>query len=396
MIDYDKPILNKEGKPLRILECAAHHCIRCIKKMRALKKLGYEMHGMGNRVSYGTDEYETYSVWQNEEQLAEEIRSYINAGVNAISFDNEPDWPVPVIRKVINEMGKQDEVKLVTDLHDLDSIRKGFVPKEEMELFNASDAVIYVSQPIQEITNKLHRYDRPNIVLYSYCNDDIIDYDPNLIPQRKALVYEGGANPKGDEMQNQMYSYRNIYWIIKQLVEQGNETHCFLGNLSAYDTFQQSGAVLYPPTIYDEMMHNLTKFKYGIVIFNNEDGKKDQVNYTLTNKEFEMNQAGLPILACYCPETIKHVEKWKIGFTFNNINEITPDAEFHKHYLEVMDNITTVRKQLVMENFIFKLENLYARLLGVEGKMPPKSIVDLAKFEYDKDNTDEVLSWAKK
>jgi len=28
MIDYTKPILNKEGEPLRILHAAAHHCIK--------------------------------------------------------------------------------------------------------------------------------------------------------------------------------------------------------------------------------------------------------------------------------------------------------------------------------------------------------------------------------
>ena len=103
----------------------------------------------------------------------------------------------------------------MVDLHDLDSIRKGFIPKEERMMFNYSDAVIYVSQPIQEITNKLHQYDKPNIVLYSYCNKGIVDYDPSLIGQRKGLVYEGGANPPQDQAQNQMYAYRNIYNIIK-------------------------------------------------------------------------------------------------------------------------------------------------------------------------------------
>jgi len=392
MIDYDKPILDENGKPLKVLECAAHHCVRCIKKMRALKKIGYEMHGMGNRVSYGTDEYETYQVWQSEQQLANEIKTYIDLGVRIISYDNEPDAPVQTIRKVINEMGKQNEVKLVVDLHDLDSIRKGFIPKEEREMFNASDAVIYVSQSIQGITNELHSYDKPNIVLYSYCNDDVINYDPTAISQRKALVYEGGANPPQDEMQNQMYAYRNIFWIIKRLVELGNETHCFLGNLSAYDTFQQSGAVLYPPTQYDEMMHGLTKFKYGLCIFNNEDGKKDQVNYTLTNKAQEYLQAGLPTLTCWCPETEKWIKKHNIGFVFNHVNEITPNAEFHNHYLEIMDNIQTVRKQLVMENLIWKLENLYATLLGIEKKGIPEDILRLSEFEYDKEDFKWLLN----
>jgi hypothetical protein len=362
-------------------------CIRVLKRLRALKKQGYPyIIGLANRVSYGTEDFDHYSVFQNTQQLEESVKLAIDSGVSIIDYSNEPDWPVAVIRKVINEMGKQNEVKLVVDLHDLDSVRKNYLPKEEREMFNASDAVIYVSQPIQEITNELHSYDRPNIVLYSYCNDDVVNYDPALILQRHGLVYEGGSNPPQDEMQNQMYAYRNLYWIMKRLVELGNETHCFLGNLSAYDTFQQSGAVLYPPTQYDEMMHGLTKFKYGIVIFNNEDGKKDQVNYTLTNKAQEYLQAGLPSLACWCKETEKWVAKHKIGFTFNHVNEITPNAEFHNHYLEVMDNIHEKRKELVMERFIWKLENLYATLLDVEKKGIPENILKLSEFEYDQED----------
>ena len=58
MIDYNKPILNKEGKPLKLLEAASHFCIRCIKKSRALAKIGYEIHGLGEKIAYGKSKIE--------------------------------------------------------------------------------------------------------------------------------------------------------------------------------------------------------------------------------------------------------------------------------------------------------------------------------------------------
>ena len=81
MIDYDKPIL-KDGKPLKIGMLAQHHCIRCIKESRALQKVGYTVYGNGNKVSYGTDGYENYHVWQNERQFKNSVKQLIDSGVS--------------------------------------------------------------------------------------------------------------------------------------------------------------------------------------------------------------------------------------------------------------------------------------------------------------------------
>ena len=241
-------------------------------------------------------------------------------------------------------------------------------------MFNYGDGFVYVSLPIQEMTNKLHQVTKPNICLYSYCNEDIIKYDEDKISERKGLIYEGGANPPNDEKMNQMFAYRYLYDIIKKLVDMGNETYMFCGNASAYQTYQHTGAILFPPTLYNEMMQGLIKYKYGLVIFNNEDGQKDQVNFTLTNKMFEYLMCGLPSLACWCKESEKVIKKHGIGFTFDSLSKIGDCSQLETEYLQVMDNIKTKKKELTIENHIVLLENLYAELLGVEGKSIPKKI----------------------
>ena len=381
MIDYEKPLTDKNGEPLKIAELAAHHCIRCVKKSRALRKAGYKTYGNGSMMAYGSDEYDAYFLWKNEKQFKESIRILVNEGCSVLEYNTEPDHPVIWIREVLKEMNRED-VKVVVDCHDLDSIRKGIIPIPERKMFNYADGIVYVSMPIQGITNKLHSITKPNIVLYSYCNKGIIEYDEQKISERKGLVYEGGSNPPSDVKLEQMFSYRSLYGIIKKLVEMGNEVHMFCGNLGAYDTHHGTGAILYPPTPYEDMMKGLINHKYGILIFNNEDGMKDQVNYTLTNKESEYLQAGLPSLACWCPESMKHVEKHGIGFVFNHIDEIKDCSHFGYKYEEVMNNIKTKREELVMENFIVRLENLYADLLGLEKKGVPEKIKTLHKFEY--------------
>ena len=153
MIDYDKPLLGKDGNPLKIVQAAKHHCIRCIKKARALRSIGYEVHGMGDMLSYGTGEHDTYHTWKSKEQFKNSIRMFVNSGVQIVEWNNEPDEPVTWIREVLKDMNKEDDVKIVTDCHDLDSIRKEIIPIPERGMFNNTDGLIYVSEPIQKMTN---------------------------------------------------------------------------------------------------------------------------------------------------------------------------------------------------------------------------------------------------
>jgi glycosyltransferase involved in cell wall biosynthesis len=381
-----KPLLNKDGNPLRILMISSHHCIRVIKETIALQKMGYKVDGLANRsISWGTDLHDTFGIWLNERQFKNYIADN-KERYDILHFSNEPDAPVKWIKEVVG-----DSIPLIVDLHDLDSIRREIIPIPEREMFNYGDAFIYASQPIQEKTNKLHAVTKPNIVLYSYCTDGMISYDPKDIPNRKGLLYEGGANPPEDNEMNRVFSYRSLYDIIKKLVEMGNETYMFCGNVSAFETYQNTGAVLYPPTMYNDMMNEMIKYKYGILIFNNEDGKKDQVNYTLTNKMMEYLHCGMPSLTCWCPESEKYVNKHKIGFVFNHISEIENCSQLESQYNEIMDNIWEAKKNLIMENFIWKVENLMADLLHLKRKPISDKVKKLNIFEYGKDDVESLL-----
>jgi len=377
MIDYNKPITNKDGNPLRILMASHHSCIRVIKRMRALKKLGYAIDGFAHKPAYGVEEFDIFSLWHNERQFKNYIADNMDK-YDIIDYSNEPDHPVKWIKDVVG-----NKKKIIVDVHDLDSVRRGVIPIPERDMFNCADSLIYVSMPIQKMTNKLHKLNIPSIVLYSYCNENTVEYAEEDIPKRHHIIYEGGANPPNDDIANREFAYRSLYDIIKRLVEMGNETHMFCGNITAFSTYQDTGAILYPPTDYDKMMEALIKFKYGILIFNNKDGQKQQVNYTLTNKESEYLHAGLPALTCWCPESEKHVKKHGIGFVFSDIEEIGNCSQLEDQYRQVMNNIKTKRKELVMENYIVLYENLVADTLGLEKKGIPENIQKIHDFEFN-------------
>ena len=220
-------------------------------------------------------------------------------------------------------------------------------------------------------------------------NWDIVSTRP------QTLVYEGGVNPIGDteEIRNMniIFKYRDLFPIFKQLIEQGNEVHAYPGNSDAYMTGQHTGVILHPPTKFNVLLQELTLFKYNLLTFNNEDRKQDQVNYTTPNKLWDGLAAGLPAIACWCEETEKYVEKHNIGWRFKSISDIGNCSHIDVEYMDKVANVRKKRKELIFENQICLLENLYAEVLGVEKKDIPNNLQEQLKFEYGKEAVDKLL-----
>ena len=210
--------------------------------------------------------------------------------------------------------------------------------------------------------------------------------DWNNVGNRRGLLYEGGVNPIGDTEEvramNIQFKYRNLFPIFHQLVTQGNEVHVYAGNSDAYNTGQFVGCVLYPPTRFDILLQEMTKFKYNLLIFNNEDKKQDQVNFTTPNKCWDGLASGLPSLACWCEETEKYVVKHGIGWRFDSILDVGNCSSIDPEYMEKVEAVRKKRRELVFENQVGLLENLYAQILGVEKKDISLSLQKQLKFEY--------------
>ena len=389
MLDYKELIKNKKGEPLKIVVAGDHWCIRCYRSVSALKSVGYEVYGLSSRDTYGIGALDISMVYKNEHQFKMAVKTYIEKGVDILEWNNEPNHPAIWAREVINELGVSDRVKLISNLHDLDTIRQNVIPISEREIFNVSDALIYVSDPIRHKIDKLQNVTVPSITLYNYptrkmVESTIVDWDN--AKYRKGLVYEGGVNPlsgtEQDIRMNKAFKYRNLIPILQQLVTQGNEVHAYIGNPDGFKSAIGTGIIANPPIPFDELLKELVKFKYNIVIFNNREGTENQVNMTTPNKLWDGMCSGLPALACYCKETEKYILKHKLGLVFDNIEDIKDTKYFEDKYESLVSNIRKKREQLIFENQIWMFENLAAKILGVEKKGVPKKIESLSTFEY--------------
>ena len=393
MKEHNALICNKDKQPLRILQVAKHCCIRVMRITEALQSVGYEVDGLINKIAYNTEIFDRIGFWHSERQFKTHLEAF-KGKYDILEIHNEPDDMVRWAREVL-----KDSVKIVHNAHDLDNVRRGFIPIPERFAFINCDAVVYVSEPIKTICNTLHSMTIPTLVLYNYATQSMIDntkIDWNNVQKRpQTLVYEGGVNPIGESEEirqmNIIFKYRNLFPIFQQLIEQGNEVHAYPGNSDAYMTGQYTGVVLHPPTRFDTLLQELVQFKYNLLTFNNEDKKQDQVNYTTPNKLWDGLAAGLPALACWCEETEKYVEKHNIGWRFKSIVDIGNCSQINPEYMDKIQNIRKKRKELIFENQICLLENLYAKILNVENKDIPNDLQKQLKFEYGEYAVNELL-----
>jgi hypothetical protein len=345
----------KNGEPIRILHIGHHFCIRNVKQCRALKKKGYQVDALTNRIAYGTPSYDRIMFYHNVEQyraILEDVKDWYDI----IQVANEPDWMLVVAHNV----GCKN---LVHDCHDLDSVRLNMANLDEIRVFQKADAAIFVSKPIEKFAKDLYNHDMPTAVLYHFCNDDIIEEYPPEDHGRSGIVYEGGANPPWQEEQTP-FKYRSLYRHMRKLVEMGNELHMYIGNIDGFEAYQDIGAFVRPPTHYDQMMNEMLNYKWGALIFNNEGLDQPQTNLTTMNKAYEYIMCGLPILAVGAPEQVRVLEKYGVVLEFEKTEDIgNVDQNFGAKYAELKANVDKARKVLTMERHINIIENLYNKVL---------------------------------
>lgn len=355
-------VLNKKGEPARILMCAAHTCIRVIKESLALQKRGYIVDVFAGKLSYGLCNFDRVYMWDSQTpdvgiRQAKGMLPVVKGLYDIYQWHNEPDFFPGLMRDA--GVGP-----IIIDAHDLDSVRQNMITVDEVEMFRASSGAVHVSKPVHDWAVKIHNYTKPTTILYSFCNEGIVDYNEEDDTKRQGIVYEGGANPPDHDL-GESFRYRSLYPICKQIVEMGNSLSMFIGNGDAVVPYSDIGATIYPPTQYEEMMKQMIKFKWGLVAFNNADKTQRQTNWTLTNKEKEYVMCGLPIIVFGADETARLVSEMGIGIVLDNLDDLgCVDERFGNIYPQLKKNVDAARKTMTMENNIWVLENLYRSVIN--------------------------------
>ena len=348
--------INNEKK-IKIVWTSEHCCIRVIKLARPLMKTGkYDIHGLAKQVSYGTEAFDKFSFYHNQNQFKNLIRD-LDADVYVHS--NEPNHQLNWIREV------QPDAKIILDAHDFDSLRVSLITVAEQKSITNCDGMLFVSREVKEFILDLHRdqlRDKPTAIVEHYCNEEFLTDECNPpADNRKGIVYQGGA--QSPPYKNAQFKYRQVYHLFKQLVDQGNEFHLMAGNPDVFATYANIGAFMYQPQMYGDLMKKMRHHKWGVIVWNNADKSQLHVDFTRTNKEQEYLACGLPIIVFGAQATADYVKMHNVGVVFDKIEDIVPEA-LDEAYAECKANVDKLRPKLTMESHIYRMESLIERVLN--------------------------------
>lgn len=340
----------KPKKKIQIVWTSMHNCIRVIKLSKALQRTGrYEVHGVASQVSYGTEDFDSFSFYHNTRQFENLIKTL---PADIYIHSNEPNWQANRIRD------KKPDAKIILDGHDFDSIRMNALPIDEMRAFSSCDGFLFASKEVEEFIRRLHKEQmdgKPSAVIEHYCNEEWHKMPQAPAHQRSGLVYEGGMSPP--PYKDKINEFWHLYPVFKQLVEQGHELHLQPGNIEACQPYSNIGAYVYEPQVYTKLMESLRNRRFGLVTFNNPKLDQKQVNLTLTNKHFEYIACGLPVIVCGAPATAEWVKKTGEGICFDKLEDITPEV-LDKAYPACKAVVDKIASEYTMEKHIHKLESL--------------------------------------
>jgi len=344
-------------KGLRIASVAHHGCIRVLKQAIALQKQGHKVFLISEQVPYGYTRFDMTAVYKGPENLKSVLN---NLDFDLIHVHNEPDWMVPICKEVAN--GKP----VIYDIHDLEHLRWLSIAQkpgeDETKAFEAADALVHVSKSCKFAAERYHGDSKPNIVLYSFENEEFLarDIDLDFTPNWKSLCYEGGLDTKAPVQKEDgraTINLRNLVPIAKAFREQNYMVHFYSANPLSDRAYEMLGCYVAAPVIYTAMLQGLRPHGLGFV-----GGALSTalLEFCMPNKLFEYMSQGVTPVSLFASEVGIFLKEYDCGIALDGLQDLDRQLE---DLPKKRKNVLTVRKELTMEKQIHKLEDLYQEVL---------------------------------
>lgn len=353
---------------MRIL--IVHHtmCIRTIKIIYALKSRGHDVF-----VAYGLPN-PNWNKWKKElldvipsdhlfyfsdrKSLRELLSRIREMDFDVVQCANEPNWPT----SITIETGI---APVVYDCHDMTTMRiPGLVDEDEKIAFEKSQGIIFTGGRVYDYASTKYNIHAWWRIFYSYLSKAFVQPRKEKINDGSChVVYEGGITPRPDPI----FQYRYYLPIFQQIANQGIHVHIYPSRPTAIKEMEENPFLhLHSPLPYEKLLYELSQYHYGFVGFNFDipEDRKMFLNATTPNKVFDYLSAGLPSIVHNMKASSEIVEKYKIGFTCEDIKDLCVQI-WAEEFVNFGEQLITPEKInfLAMENQIGELEDLYRRVI---------------------------------
>ena len=329
---------------MRIIIVTSHCCGRVIKQARALRKLGYELHLITNRIPANRGIFDSKTYYHDKKDLNTTLKLFLDSDI--FHVHNEPTWMATVIRT------KYDNARIVLDMHDSNYWRvEGMEWYEEDVAMQCSDALVITSKSMRD---SIERYGKPTIIIPSAILEE--DFRYGGWHYWGGLVSEGGHSLPTDE--NPMESWRDytaLYTLLKGKKQVFAYSPMFRQGSKLDKHYLKLGAKLGTYT-HEGLLDDMGKHDWSLV----GNLKRDRIwDLALPNKFFDSMAAGIPVVNFGCKEVETLVNNFDVGINVETVDELLErwDERMSKRY-----KVHVNRKFFTMERYIDKLVKLYEAL----------------------------------
>lgn len=340
---------------MRIGMVSDRQCIRVIKESIALLTLGHKVLGLATKVNFGSNLLDSFNLYSDDISLQRAIKM-LDKSVDIWHCHNEPDKFVRLVKEVTKK-------PVVWDIHDLESIRAGEPPmQDEIDCMNMADGFVHVGDAIRKYTEDLHPVikDKPGATIHLFVNRPYVqDICPS--PAWGSFVYEGGLSTEGEKVYpdgSKGYNFRWWYPVFATMIKAGyNVTALAAGEDYSNMVYQSIGVALMPYVPYPVMLNAMQPHGFGLL------GAATDfpiIQYAVPNKLFEYISQGVVPVTINARECAKFVTANECGIVLTSTDhlkeQLEPGPRLRQRVLEI-------RRELIMEDQIHRLVDLYRSLL---------------------------------
>jgi len=351
---------------LNIVMVAGHCCIRVHKMAIPLIEKGHRVHLIGMRVPTFWEQYKTFTLCTDVEQMLESMKLYARNGVDLFHCHNEPSWFVSALKEITDK-------PVVLDVHDsylarstpeqaTEALDKGDhhvrVLVEERNNFQLADGLVFPGDSFRDVVCREFGLQQPALTMPSYVPERFYQYSGR--DWHGGLVYEGKVNtPDETKGSSKGFEYCDYTDVMNEAHKLGMDFHIYSGRTDEkFRKHYGDKAFLHKALEYDELLLSVGRHDWGLV---GNVKKTSEWDVAMPNKLFEYLSCGVPVVSMNAGASSKFLEETGLGITVSSVEELAARWSEHR---EVRKHVLRGRKNWSMNAHIHKLENFYEGLLA--------------------------------
>ncbi|MDP8211643.1 MAG: glycosyltransferase [Candidatus Stygibacter australis] len=330
-------------------------CHRFLKEARALNDLGMELYMCYRSRGAATSKDADLSLFHKILKLKKrdwfqknKVMNFISQNkIEIIHFHNYPD------KLCYQVMHYNLDIPIIFDQHDLMSLQRVKFSKKKLKFekycHENADGLIFVTDLHKKKSQELYNIKAPTVVLHNMMPGN----QAKIIPQKTEKLSDQDGKIHlvwiGLIINNESH-HRYLIPSFKILTEAGFIIHIYPTRSKEYPKYKAiKNIVFHRQLSYNDLIKEISMYDAGLAIFNPfmlDPRRSEFIKYAFPNKVADYVFANIPSITLNNFQSMSDfVNKYKVGYSFDNLEDIKPDLikkKLSSNKQKISDNLNNI------------------------------------------------------